>query len=105
MLWRLASSVRLLTQSNLGTGSTWFTYLVVSHPVTPARQSSQKMAVTVDRESALWKELYAKNEGSPNAEKLTDSVYRYKVLNDKILKERHSIKAYEKPKGSKKNLK
>lgn len=59
------------------------------------------MTVTVDRSSKLWQEIYARNTDIPNAEKMADAVYRYKVLSDKMTKERRGIKRCE----AKKNIK
>ena len=72
-------------------------------PVAVGSSSDQKMSVSVDRTSTLWKELYAKNEkeGVYNAEKLADSIYRYRALSEKMRKERHRLKTC----SPKKNLK
>ena len=59
------------------------------------------MAVTVDRTTQLWKDIYAKNAGTPDAEKLTDALYRYKVLDNKLNQEKRRIKWCE----PKKNVK
>jgi hypothetical protein len=71
--------------------------------VEPWTGQARKMSVEVDRNSALWKELYAKNEkeGVYNAEKLADSIYRYRALSDKLTKARHRLKTC----SPKKNLK